>query len=214
MEIFKTHDVNFSYRPQSVFGDSILFGNSGMFTAAYGDYWRFMKKLCITDLLGARHLERSRNVRREEILRLLRKILKKADENKAVDLGSEIGKLASSVLLRMVTGSGFSEENSEAEMMKDMVEESLVLTAKFLFAEALGPLKVFASWLFEKRGRDIITKYDELLERYLEEHEVRSKRDGDRSENRDLMEILLQVYHDEKAELKITKTNIKAFLLV
>ncbi|XP_031284221.1 cytochrome P450 705A5-like [Pistacia vera] len=155
MEIFKTHDINFSYRPQSVFRDSIFLGNLGMFTAPYGDYRRFMKKLCVNDLLGARHLEKSRNVRREEIVRLLSKILEKA---------------------------GFSEGNCEADMMKEMVE-SLALTVKFLSAEA------------------------------LEEHELRANGDGDRSENRDLMDILLEVYHDEKSEFKITKTNIKAFLL-
>ncbi|XP_031255925.1 cytochrome P450 705A22-like [Pistacia vera] len=103
MEIFKTHDIDFSYRPQSVLGDSIFLGNFGMFASPYGDYWRFMKKLCVTDLLGARHLERSRNIRREEIMRLLSKILEKADKNEVVDLGSELGKLTSSVLLKVDT---------------------------------------------------------------------------------------------------------------
>ncbi|KAJ0038479.1 hypothetical protein Pint_24052 [Pistacia integerrima] len=214
MEIFKTHDINFSYRPASVFGDSIFMGNLGMFTAPYGDSWRFMKKLCVSDLLGARHLERSRNVRREEITQLLSKILEKAGKNEVVDVGSELGKLASKVLMRMVTGAGFSEENCEADMMKEMAEESLVLVAKFLLANALGPFKILAYWLLQKRGRELIKWYDELLEKYLEEHEVRANGDGDRSENRDLMDILLEVYHDEKSEFKITKTNIKAFLLV
>ncbi|KAJ0095975.1 hypothetical protein Patl1_17246 [Pistacia atlantica] len=186
MEIFKTHDINFSYRPASVFGDSIFMGNLGMFTAPYGDSWRFMKKLCVSDLLGARHLERI----------------------------TELGKLASKVLMRMVTGAGFSEENCEADMMKEMAEESLVLVAKFLLANALGPFKILAYWLLQKRGRELTKWYDELLEKYLEEHEVRANGDGDRSENRDLMDILLEVYHDEKSEFKITKTNIKAFLLV
>ncbi|KAJ0037688.1 hypothetical protein Pint_24065 [Pistacia integerrima] len=94
-----------------------------------------------------------------------------------------------------------------------MVVESLVLTIKLLVAAALGPFKILASWLFEKRAREIIKWYDELLEKYLEEHEARANGDGDRSENRDLMDILLEVYHDEKSEFKITKTNIKAFLL-
>ncbi|XP_031254881.1 cytochrome P450 705A12-like [Pistacia vera] len=213
LEIFKTHDINFAYRPQSVFRDSIFLGNLGFFAAPYGDSWRFMKKLCVSDLLGARHLERSRNVRREEIMRLLSKILEKAGKNEVVDVGSELGKIASSVLMRMVTGAEFSEENCEADMMKEMVEESLVLLVKFLFAESLGPFKILAYWLLQKRGRELTKWYDELLEKYLEEHEVRANGDGDRSENRDLMDILLEVYHDEKSEFKITKTNIKAFLL-
>lgn len=130
-------------------------------------------------------------------------------------MGSELGKLASTVLYRMVTGAGFSKENSDqAEMMKKAEEGSLILTAKLLFADALGPYRVSASWLFEKQGTDIINRYDELLERFLQKHEERAKTEGKTSENKDLMDILLEVYHDEKVDFKITKHNIKDFLLV
>jgi hypothetical protein len=81
-EIFKTHDLNFAYKPKSPFEDSILFGTSSFCHAPYGDYWRFMKKLCLTELLGARQLERSRGVRREELVRFLRKAFEKAKKKR------------------------------------------------------------------------------------------------------------------------------------
>ena len=51
-EIFKTHDLAFASRPIFAFADKLPYGTSGFVTAPYGDYWRFMKKLCVTQLLG------------------------------------------------------------------------------------------------------------------------------------------------------------------
>ncbi|XP_044511537.1 cytochrome P450 705A20-like [Mangifera indica] len=67
-EMFKKHDINFSFLPKSAFRDTILFGDSGFVAAPDEDYWKFMKKLCVTQLLGVRHIERSLSVRREELL--------------------------------------------------------------------------------------------------------------------------------------------------
>ena len=50
---------------------------------------------------------------------------------------------------------------------------------------------------------------DEILERVLKQHEKNPKK-----ENEDLVDILLKVYQDDKIEFKITRTHIKAFLLV
>ncbi|KAJ0037693.1 hypothetical protein Pint_24063 [Pistacia integerrima] len=62
-------------------------------------------------------------------MKLLRKLMRKASENEVVDMESESGKLARTILFRIVTGTGISEENREAEMMKNMVEESDLLVA-------------------------------------------------------------------------------------
>ncbi|XP_031284222.1 cytochrome P450 705A5-like [Pistacia vera] len=139
--------------------------------------------------------------------------MRKASENEVVDTESELGKLERTILFRIVTGTGISEENREAEMMKNMVEESVSPNTKFLFADALGPCRIFPSWLFEKQAKDIIKKYNKILERILEEHKERAKKDEERSENKNLMDILLEVYHDDKLEFKISRTNIKAFIL-
>lgn len=53
----------------------------GVIAAPYGDYWKFMKKFCVTELLGMRHIERSCSVRREELMQLLSKLLRKATDN-------------------------------------------------------------------------------------------------------------------------------------
>ncbi|CAN1126712.1 Cytochrome P450 705A20 [Linum perenne] len=51
-QTFKTHDLSFASKPKSPLHDSLLFGDFGFITAPYGDYWRFMKKLCVTEFFS------------------------------------------------------------------------------------------------------------------------------------------------------------------
>ncbi|KAJ6409255.1 hypothetical protein OIU84_008867 [Salix udensis] len=45
------------------------------------------------------------------------------------------------------------------------------------------------------------------------EHEEKAKREGPTMEKKDLMDILLEVYHDENAEIRITRKQMKNFFL-
>lgn len=78
-EIFKSQDLTFSSRPIFAFADKLQ----------YGDYWRFMKKLCVTKLFATKQLDVSRGIRREEIERLLRKVVESARKNENVDVDAE-----------------------------------------------------------------------------------------------------------------------------
>ena len=74
----------------------------------------------------------------------------------------------------------------------------------------LGPFGFLAFWLFGKQVISIQLRIDELLERMLKEHEDQiGKKD-----TQDFMDILLKVYQEGKAEVKMTRNNIKAFLTV
>lgn len=55
-EIFKTQDLNFSSRPEFGSSEYFIYRGSRFVTAQYGDYWRFMKKLCMTRLLAVPQL--------------------------------------------------------------------------------------------------------------------------------------------------------------
>ncbi|CAJ1978167.1 unnamed protein product [Sphenostylis stenocarpa] len=83
----------------NAYADKLPFGGAGFITAPYGPYWRFVKKLCVTSLLSARQLERSKKVRKEEIKGSVGRVLENAREKGgAIDLGSEFMKLTNSLL--------------------------------------------------------------------------------------------------------------------
>lgn len=214
-EVFKTHDLAFASRPLFAFADKVQYGTSGFIASPYGDYWRFMKKLCVTELLGTRQVERSRGIRREEIERLLRRVLKSAQKKDGVvELGAELMRLTNNVTCRMVMSSKCSEEEGEAERVREMVKQTFELAARMCFGEVLGPLKIVGFWMFGKQAMDVTRRYDELFERILKEHEEKGNRDSPgETDDKDLTDILLEVCRDEQAEVKITRTQIKAFIL-
>ena len=173
-----------------------------------------MKKLCVTELLGTKQLERSLFVRREEKERLLKRMLESARKKDDVDVGVEVMKFTNTVTCRMAMSTSCLEQEGEAEKIRGLVMESFKLAAKMCFGDVLGPFKKLGFWVFGKQALDLTRRYDELLERVLKDHEVRRSKNGSEREDKDLMDILLDVCHDETAEVKITRTHIKAFFVV
>ncbi|XP_021625601.1 cytochrome P450 705A5 [Manihot esculenta] len=212
-EIFKTNDIAFSYKPKTPFDDGLLFQNFGFISAPYGDYWRFMKKLCMTELLGPRQTERSSSVRREELQRFLQNMVDKACKNENVDLENELVKLTNNTICRMAMSTRCSEEEDEAQRCKELVDGSMELAAKVAAAYLMGPLKKIGFWVFREQLKNLSTQIDELLEKILKEHEERAKKDSDEGGDQDLMDILLKVYQDEKAEFQISRSQMKAFFV-
>ncbi|XP_059436661.1 cytochrome P450 705A5-like [Corylus avellana] len=158
-------------------------------------------------------VERSRAVRREEMERLLRRVLGSAETKEGVvDVGAELMRYTNNVTCRMVMSSRCSEEEGEAERVIELVKESFELAAKMCFGDVLGPLKKLGFWVYGKQAMDMTRRFDELLEKVLKEHEERGKKGGwGEREDKDLMDMLLEVCQDEQAEVKITRTHIKAF---
>ncbi|XP_010533268.1 PREDICTED: cytochrome P450 705A5-like [Tarenaya hassleriana] len=199
-DIFRTNDANFSSRFSCDIDNSIVVGPYGFVTAPYGDYWRFMKRLVMTELLGQQNLETSRNLRHEELERFFGDLMEKAKRNEAVDVGKEMMKLTNNCICRMAMGLTCLEGDAEVEKIEGLLSESLGLIKKVLAVIALRRLKRFGISLFEKDVLDVSRRYDELFEKILRGHEENPDR-----EHKDMMDVVL--------EQKISRNHIKAFFV-
>ncbi|VVB15995.1 unnamed protein product [Arabis nemorensis] len=150
-EIFKTHDLSVSCHGLPPFKESLLFGSSGFISAPYGDYWRFMKKLTVTKLLGPKALEQSRSTRADELQRFYMNLLDKAMKKENVEIGKEAMKLTNNSICKMIMGRRCSEENGEAERVRGLVTTTFALTKKIFLASILhAPLEKLGISLFKK----------------------------------------------------------------
>ncbi|WCJ35043.1 cytochrome P450 family 705 subfamily A polypeptide 30 [Euphorbia peplus] len=211
-EIYKRNDIIFSAKPKTPFGDSLLFGNSSFLTAPYGEYFLFMKKLCMTKLLGTKQIERSKGVRCEEVMVFLERLVEMGKQKESVELGHELMKLTNNVICRMMMSTRCSKEDNEAEKWRKIVIGSADLAGKMGLATVLGPFKRFGFWLNRKQMKDIPREFDMLFDKILKQHEERAQ-SNDEGNYKDLMDILLKVYHDQNPEFKISMSHIKSFLL-
>ncbi|CAN6820138.1 unnamed protein product [Brassica oleracea] len=209
-EIFRAHDVNISSRGFPPTDDSLFAGSFSFISAPYGDYWKFMKKVLVTNLLGPQALERSRRVRGDELDKFYNNLFEKAVEKETVEIFEEALKLTNNSICKLIMGRCCPEEGGVVERVKGLATELDVMTKKILLANMLPPwLKKLVLSLFKKEVKAISNSFDELLEKILAEHE--EKQGEHHLQGMDLMDVLLAAYRDERAEYKITRNHIKSF---
>lgn len=66
-QIMKVHDINFASRPHSLGSEIVFYNNSDMVFLPYGDQWRKLRKVCITELLSMKRVQKFRSIREEEV---------------------------------------------------------------------------------------------------------------------------------------------------
>lgn len=205
-EIFKAHDVNVSSRSLPTSEGSLYFGSFGFVTAPHGDYWKFMKKLITIKLLGLQALERSRGIRADEVELFYSNLLDKAMKKERVNLGEEAMKLTNNSMCKMLMGNTCKED---AETVRGLVAKTDSMTKKLFLASILRrPLEKLGISLSKKELMGVSSRFDEVLERYLVEHEKKQEEQGV-----DVMDMLIEAYRDENAEYKITRNHIKSLLV-
>lgn len=217
-EFLKTHENSFSNRPKSAVIDYITYGSQDFSFAPYGPYWKFMKKLCMSELLGGRTLDLLLPVRRDEITRFMELLERKAKANEAVDIGAELIRLANNVVSRMAMSKRCSENEEEAGDIKKSIHEIAELSGKFNLSDFIWFCKNLDLQGFKKRTRDVAERFDTMIEKIIEEHQDTRKKhkqsnDADQ-EVKDLLDILLDISEDESSDIRLTRENIKAFILV
>ncbi|KAK1281983.1 Cytochrome P450 93A1 [Acorus calamus] len=68
-DVYKTSELAFADRPQSYASRKFAYDSAGFAFAPYGPYWKFVKKLCMSELLGGRTLDALSPIRWHERLR-------------------------------------------------------------------------------------------------------------------------------------------------
>ncbi|CAA0395335.1 unnamed protein product [Arabidopsis thaliana] len=204
-EIFRAHDLNISYRGFTPTDDSLFAGSFSFISAPYGDYWKFMKKVLVTNVFGPQAHEQSRGVRADVLERFYGNLFDKAIKKQSVEICAEALKLSNSSICKMIMGRSCSEERFRA-----LATELDVLTKKLFFANMLRAwFKKLVVSLFKRETTVISYRFDELLESILVEHEKKLDVHHQRT---DLMDALLAAYRDENAEYKITRNHIKSII--
>ncbi|XP_038697128.1 cytochrome P450 93A3-like [Tripterygium wilfordii] len=213
-EFLKTHENSFSDRPKTAAVDYLTYGSVDFSFAPYGPYWKFMKKICMSELLGGRTLELLLPVRREEIRRFLLFILKKANAGETVDVAAQLMRLTNNVVSRMLMSERCSDNEDEADGVRKLVQDVVELTGKFNLSDYIWFCKNLDLQGFGKRLKQVRDRFDLMVVRIIEEHILaRKMRKSGGGEVRDLLDILLDISEDESSEMKLTRENIKAFIL-
>eukprot|EP00249_Psilotum_nudum_P023061 c28737_g1_i1 orf=350-1909(-) len=215
--LFKTHDEMFANRPQTSAGKYISYDYSDIGWAQYGPYWRQLRRLCSTELFGAKRLELFRSVREDEATSMIKIILGFSLERKPVDVIVKISSFASNIISHMVMNERYFGEGEDGNLddkeFKEIIEEMFTLFGVF----NIGDFLPFLKWLdlqgYQSRMKKVRKRMDNHLDAILQKHRKRRERSTN-AEPVDFVDVLLSAAEkDFSPDLRLTDGGIKAIML-
>ena len=230
-ELIRGHEGSISERPLTAVARQFAYDSAGFAFAPYNTHWRFMKRLCMSELLGPRTVEQLRPIRRAGTVSLLGDLLLAAASSETetetvVDLTRHLIRLSNTSIIRMVASTVPGSVTDEAQELVKAVAE---LVGAFNADDYIAVIRGWDLQGLRRRAADVHRRFDALLEDILKhKEEARAARrrldddDGHRvskkqataPHSKDLLDILMDKAEDPAAEVKLTRENIKAFIIV
>ena len=160
-----------------------------------------MKKLCMTRLLTVLQLDKFIDIRDQEKVELVEPVMKCCKEGKPCNLSSEFTTLTNNTICRMAMSTRCSGNDKDAAEIEKLVWTCLELSGRISVGDVFGPLKILDFLGNGKKLKAALLKYDRL--RIIKEHQEKAMKGLDEDQRKDLLDILLDVYRDPTAEVKI-----------
>ncbi|XP_060197174.1 cytochrome P450 93B2-like [Lycium barbarum] len=214
-EFLKNNELVFSSRECSPAVTLLTYDVSLAFSPV-GSYWKFIKKLCTSELLSTHNLNNFRPLRAIEVRRFVQTLMNNAENGDTVNLTKELLKLTSNIISRMMMSSRCSDNAKEAEEVIQVVTEVTEIFGTFDVADVIGFGGRFDFQGIKKRARNTHRKYDALLEKFITGRKMlRNSRKVEelKDDGKDLLDLLLDIMESETSDVKITEDHIKALIL-
>ncbi|KAI3890216.1 hypothetical protein MKW92_002676 [Papaver armeniacum] len=209
-DFLTTNELNFASRPVTIAVNYLNYNSSGFAFAPSGTLWSFMKKVLMSEFLGGQALMKYRHIRRDEIHSSVQLLIKKSATGDRVNVSEELLNLSNNIIMRMMGSIKFYACSQEGEEIRSL----------FNLSDAFWLLRNMDLQGYLKKSTEVRRRYDIILERIMHEREEARTRkeqtvDVGTSGNKvkDLLDILLDVSEDTNSEIKLSRNNIKAFLL-
>ncbi|KAM0947302.1 putative costunolide synthase [Dioscorea sansibarensis] len=212
-EIMKTHDLVFASRPVLKASHTVLFGNNDLAFAPYGEYWRQMRKICVTHLLSLRRVQLFQAAREKEVAHLMDKIVSHASSHplKPLNMSQLLFCFTNDMLCRAILGELSRDQEGRNEIFLEMIEENMILFSGFNLEDYFPSLGWLTSLLgFDERAKRNFRRWDGVLSQMIEEH--KNKMDGNLKDE-DFVDVLLSLKRDPRLDFSLNDEHIKALLV-
>ncbi|CAM0877458.1 unnamed protein product [Alopecurus aequalis] len=211
-EVMKANDLAFAGRPSSATQE--IFGSRGMDIAfaPYGEPWRQMRKVCVMELLGAKQVRRSEEIKAEEVGNLVRSIATAASTGATVNVSSAVTALSNDVVSRAAFGGKFTRQE---EFIREL-HVAMEMVAGFCLVD-LFPSSRLARWLSsgERRLRRSHSRIQGIIADIIDERKAARASHGGSSpdpDDEDLLGVLLRLQLEDSLEFPLTTEIIGAVL--
>ncbi|XP_052115663.1 cytochrome P450 71A1 [Arachis duranensis] len=209
-EIVKTHDVAFSNRANTKAAKVFFYQCKDIGFAPYGEDWRKKRKLFVLELLSTNRVKLFQPIKENEVSMMINSVHEACAKESSVNLSKLIITTTSNIFYRCIFGLRFETSDDGRKSIAEAVRKMLIQFPKL----GVGDLLPSLDWVdvltgFMSRLKVTFAELDEFLEGVIEEHK-RKKRDEN---NKDFVDILLQLQERDMLDFELNGDTMKALLL-
>nr|XP_009595835.1 premnaspirodiene oxygenase-like isoform X2 [Nicotiana tomentosiformis] len=208
-ELLSTHDLTFANRPQLLVGKIVWYDFSNIVFAQYGDFWRQMRKICNSELLGQRKIQSFFPMMFDEVSSLVMSI-QEHDIGTPINLSKRLSLMQFAITCKAAVGRTYSDQETLLMVMREVVTSADMFSPEDLFPsmkilQLIGGLK--------KKLTKMHQKADHVVEEIIREHEIKRGTSVKPIEE-DIVDVLLRLKESQDFPIPITRNNIKADMFV
>ncbi|KAL1363812.1 cytochrome P450 71AP13 [Arachis hypogaea] len=210
-EVLRTHDLALASRPQLYSAKYLFYNCTNVVFSPYGAYWRHIRKICILELLSSKRVQSYSSAREQEAARLVQRVAETYP--RTCNLSRMLGLYANDILCRIAFGRDFSVEGEyQRHGFQKMLDEYQELLGGFSVGDFFPSLEFIHGLTGAKsRLKETSRRFDQLFDQILDEHKGCNNNKVD--EEKDLVDVLLEVQKNGSHEMPLTTDNIKAIIL-
>lgn len=211
-EVLKNHGANFADHDLPSVGVALTYGGIDIGFSPYGENWRMMRKVCVSQLLHPRSLEDLYCLRQREAKAMMRKVHSRIGG--PVDICEHAGLAMFNVLTSMMWGNTLNgdERLRVTANVREVVEKIMKLLAEPNISDFFPALARFDLQGKVQRMKKLVKWFDQIFEFVIDE---RGKMKWVEDEEKpDFLQTLLQYVNAGDHGTPLTLSHIKALFLV
>ncbi|CAN1306191.1 Desmethyl-deoxy-podophyllotoxin synthase [Linum perenne] len=209
-EVLRTKELSFPQRAEVLAVEIMSYDHSSLVFAPYGDYWRRLRKICVSELLSPKRVSSFRSIREEEVNDLVSSISDAAiggGGGGAVNLSEMIFLATNNVTSRAAFGKRCRDSGEFLTLLQQVIK----IAGGFSLPDLYPSLKFLRRMTgIESELKRIHGGIDRILEDIVKEHLVRAGRVNGQE---DLLDILIKLQGSGELDLKLTANHLKAITL-
>ncbi|CAL4887972.1 unnamed protein product [Urochloa decumbens] len=214
-EIFKGHDASFSQRPGSPGIDELSRHGQGVIFAPYGDHWRLLRRIFMTELLSARRVEAFRRIREDEAARLVASLAAAAassSSSQPVDVNERLREFIADASVRAILGDRLPDRGAFLRMVEEGQDPSALFDLRDLFPSS-RLVRMLPRGGRAERHRQVMFR---LMDDVLLNHRERTTAGHDGGGGGDLdnmADVLLRIQKEDDMRVSLNHGVVRAVLI-
>ncbi|CAO2146841.1 unnamed protein product [Urochloa humidicola] len=208
-EVFKRPGTAFEQRPSSPGLDELHAGvGLGVALAPYGEHWRFLRRVLVAELLGARRVETAfQHIRHDEAAQLALAVAGSL-AGEPVHVSELLGRFIADSSVRAILGDRLPDRDGFLRMMRNATDLSSNFDLRDLFPSSRLVRMLPRSGKARRHLMEVFRLFDDILRRH---EERRVARDGDAES--DMVNVLLRLQKEEGMGGTLTPGVIKSMVM-